>query len=227
MRAVQWGLWCGLLVVGSLGGCGGGGGGSDGVGGGGGSAQTGVRVLHAAVDAPPVEIVVGGEAAVVQMSRFAEAVGYGGLSTGAQVVSLRRAGDVARTVGAFPVTVARSERRSVLLFGEEETGLQTALLIDEPGEIPADKAVVRVVNGIASARAVAVTLGGAEAALDLDIGASSLYMPVSPGATTITVRDSNRPIFAGARALEAGRAYTLLLAGERGYFVTATLLSDR
>jgi len=230
MSAVKRGVWCEVLAIALLVGCGGGGGGSGdgaGGGGGGGSTETGIRVLHAAVDAPPVEIVAGGEATVVQVARFAEAVGYEELSTGAQEVSLRRVGDVAGTVGAFAVTVARNERRSVLLFGEEETGLQTALLGDEPGEIPADKAVVRVVNGIASARAVAVTLGDAEAALDLDLGASSLYVPVSPGSTTVTVRDSSRPIFAGARALEAGRAYTLLLAGERGYFITATLLPDR
>lgn len=206
-------------------GCGGGGGGG-GSAGGGDSADTGIRVLHAVIDAPPLELVVSGAPKVIQTARFGERVHYGAIGSGPQVVTVRRVGESARVGSEFGVTVANNDRRSVLVFGEEETALGTVLFEDSPGEVPSGKAVVRVVNGVASARRVAVSVGDDDDEREIDLGQSSPYLPVSPGASTVTVRDGAGTILTAARAFEVGRAYTVLLAGERGYFVTATVLVD-
>jgi hypothetical protein len=217
------------VVFGLIAGCGGGGGGGGGGSGsddGGPAAATGVRILHAAIDAPPVEVVSSSSEGVIDSARFAESSAYGGLATGAQNLLVRPRLEAARTLGAFDVVVAQGERRSLLLFGEEETGLQSALLLDTPGEIPGGKGVVRVVNGVASSSAIAVTITGAETGVDLPRGAASSYQPITAGPQTITVRSGERTVFSGARVFEAGKPYSVLVAGEAGYFVTVTLLND-
>lgn len=205
-------------------GCGGGGGGSGS--GGGSSAATGVRVLHAAVDAPPLEVVSSTGGGVVSTARFGENTLYGGLGTGAQTLIVRPVLESGRTVGAFDVTVGKNERRSIVVYGTEAGGLRSSVLDDAPGEIPAEKAVVRFVNGLAGASDIAVTVTGGEAGVDLAPGSASIHQPVAPGAQTITVRSPSRTVFSGARVFEATKAYTVLVAGEDRYFTTVVVLED-
>jgi len=222
-KSICFGL-VGLSLVALLGCSGGGGGGSDS--GGGSSAATGVRVLHAAIDAPPLEVVSSLSGGVVGTARFGESALYGELGAGAQTLLIRPVLESGRTVGAFAVTVANRERRSIVVYGTEGSGLRSGVLDDAPGEIPADKAVVRVVNGLAGASDIAVTVTGGEAGVDLVPGSASIHQPVAPGAQTITVRTPSRTVFSGARVFAVGKAYTILVAGEAGYFSTVTMLED-
>lgn len=216
-------LGFGILFLFAAGGCGGGGGSGSG---GGSSASTGVRILHAAIDAPPLEVVSSARDGVVDTARFGEVSLYGGLGLGTQTLVVRPVLESTRTVGSFEVTVSQNERRSIVVYGTEEGGLRNAILDDAPGTIPNDKAVVRVVNGLAGASDIAVTITGAEAGLDLDPGSGSFHQPVDPGAQTITVRSPSRTVFSGARVFEVGKAYTVLVAGEDGYFITVTMFED-
>jgi hypothetical protein len=178
------------------------------------------------IDAPPLEVVSSLSSSPVDTARFGERSFYGALSTGAQTLTVSPRLEPGRTLGSFGISVASGERRSIVIYGEEESGIQSALLDDAPGEIPAGQAVVRFVNGVASAGEIGVTITGGEAGVDLPQGGASFHQPVPPGAQTITVRAGERAIFSGARNFESGRAYTVLVAGEAGYFVTVTVFED-
>lgn len=206
--------------------CGGGGGG--GAGGGdddGSSSSSGVRVLHAAIDGSPMDVLSSDSSSVVvDGAVFAGTKGYKELPDGAQIISLTRTSTPSRVIGSFDVTGGGSY--SILLYGSNQTtGLKAALLTDTVPDLGGG-AGVRVVNGALGSSQLSVSVGGASALVAF--GEASEYLNVPVGATTMIARGSaNGTIGSLSFTAEAGRAYTLLVAGEVGYYVTTRSFTDR
>jgi hypothetical protein len=206
----------------------GGGGGSGSTGGDGGSSAYGVRVLHAAIDGAPVDVVSSlRQEAVVSQTIFADSKGYRPLPGGEQRLSLTKAFSSADAIGSFPTSVTSRDRYSILLYGDNLTfGLRSKLLVDE---VPAtiSGAFVRFVNGVTGASAIIVTSNSAQPQ-QISFGDHSDYLPFSAGSVQFSASravDGNLVVSTN-RTLEEGHAYTLLISGEIGYYATSTLLVD-
>ena len=218
MVVVVLGFLCAAMTA-----CGGGGGG----GGGGSDSSHGVRVLHAAVDAAPVDVVSGG-ATVLSQQFFAGDKGYRALSGGPQVLSLTRTLDPADILATFSVDVTSAGRYSILLYGDlQNLGLRTRLIEDA---VPEDitGALVRVVNGVAGAATLTVSVSPGEAT-QVGFGQNSDYLITQAGEVRVDARRTVDGSRAGSVVLSAeeGRAYTVLFAGEVGFYTKAVAFSDK
>lgn len=217
-----------LVTLTPLVGCGGGGGGGGGSSSG---SSTGVRVLHAAIDAAPVDVSTLGSTDVIsEGNRFAISNFYQDAPKGDQVITILRAKTPSRVVASIPALISSNSKLSVLFYGGISDGLQTKLLSDQfPSSFAG--ALVRVVhgaNGAAAVRAEITSSGGGTASGDAGYGEATEYLSVPPGVATITssrIADG-RAINSVAIPVEEGRAYTLLLAGEIGYYVKGVLYTD-
>ena len=208
--------------------CGGGGGGG-GSGDGGSDSADGVRVLHGSIDAAPVDVISSAaSSAVVSQAVFAGAKGYRSLRSGEQVLSLTRALNPGDVIASFNQNIAKGGRYSILLYGDGETfGLRTRLIVDEvPASISG--ASVRVVNGVTGAASLNVSIsgGGSE---QIGFGQNSRYIETSAGDVTISTSRAadGRVVSSVTPTLQAGRAYTVLVAGEVGYYVKSVLFTDK
>lgn len=204
--------------------CGGGGGG-----GGEGSSEYGVRVLHGAIDAAPVDVISSAQSGpVVSQAMFAGSKGYRPLLSGTQSLSLTRTLSPSQVVASFDATIESRDRYSLLLYGDLQTfGLRTRLIKDE---IPSDisGAAIRLVNGVTGAASVVVTVSGSGGA-DVEFGQNSDYLSTSPGEVPVRVtRKSDGAVVATATlSLEQGGAYTYFIAGQLGYYAKGVLLRDQ
>ena len=206
--------------------CGGGGGGSaEGGDDDGSSSSSGVRVLHAAIDGSPMDVLSSGSASVVvDGAVFAGTNGYKELPGGSQIISLTRTSTPSRVIGSFDVMGGGSY--SILLYGSNQTtGLEAALLTDTVPDL-GEGALVRVVHGSLGVSQLSVSVGGASTSVAF--GKASEYLNVPVGSTTMTARGTDSgSIGSLSFTAETGRAYTLLVAGEVGYYVTTRLFTDR
>lgn len=204
-----------------------GGGGSD-SGGGGRSAATGIRVLHGAIDASPVDLLSDVQG-LVETVRFGESPLYGALSPGQQTITLTRALTPTSQLFSAPLNVAKNSRFTLLLYGNRESiGLQSALFADSPGEIPDQMSAVQVVHATVGAASVDALSDLGAFSSGIPFGQSSGYQYIPSGQRTLTVRRSaDRQTVARVSALlEAGRSYTLFATGEIDYYVHAPLIED-
>lgn len=216
-----------ILNLAALASCGGGGGG----GGGGGSAATGVRVLHASIDASPVNIVVNDGTTsnvVVERGKFGFATNYGALGNGPQTLAMTRTLTPSVVVGQSSVTVNSGERRSFLIYGDNQTfGLRTNIFLDNPGAFSEGSGKVRVINGVTGAAGLTVGLDSSSLG-SVSFGDALDYTSVSAGAHRFVLRRASDGASVGSAGvtIESGRAYTILAAGEIGYFVKVLFVAD-
>lgn len=218
------------LTVG-LAACGGGGGGGGSSSGGGGSdSSSGVRVLHAAIDGLPVDVISSARgAAVTSKVYFADQKGYRSLSSGAQSLSLVSSLNTGDVVASFDVSSSGDDAYSILMYGSlNGSGLRVRLIEDA---VPEDfsGALVRFVHGVAGASSIIVNAVGGEGPQQVSLGSVSDYIAVAPGSVRLTASrgaDSQR-LMSITEDLEEGRAYTVLVAGEAGYYTKGVLFRDR
>lgn len=205
-------------------GCSGGGGGEGNTGTG--RPGTGFRVMHAGIDFPPVDISPAGGEAPVGRVRYGGAAGYFPSSTESQVINLLRANVPSEIVAATPLTLARGDVKTVLLFGDRGRFGEKISVVDDPVvTLAPDQSAIRVLHGAVGAAQIAASAGGAEITGDLLFGDASPYLTVPGGASVIRVRRvaDGAILFSATRSLEPGKTYTLLVAGEVGYLVTGAL----
>jgi hypothetical protein len=204
-------------------GCGGGGGG-------GGGNETGVRVLHAAIDAVPVDLLSTGQGApLVSGAAFGIASDYSPLPEGTITLGLSRAHSPADVIASHPVTVEAGQRYSVFLYGDNATfGLRSRVLSDAIPEDSSGSALVRIVDGTTGALALRVVNGNGSFHANVEFGGSSDYLPVAPGNVRFQALRAadGRALASAAVELEGGRAYTILFAGEAEYYVKAVVYQD-
>jgi len=212
--------------------CGGGGsgGGSTGESGSGNDSSYGVRVLHSSVDAAPVDLTSSSNSeALVSQQFFAGDKGYRALPDKPQILSLTTTLNPAQVIATFSVTANSKSRYSILLFGDlQNLGLRTRLIEDKVPDDISDSAI-RVVNGVAGAAALQVSISSAASLQLLGYGQNSEYISVPTGEVQIAARRSADGSSAGSLIVnaEAGRAYTVLFAGEAGFYTKAVLFTDR
>lgn len=204
--------------------CGGGGGGGSSQG----SGDYGVRVLHAAIDATPVDVLsTASGSAVRSQAVFAGNLGYGAVPKVAQTITLTRAFTPSVVLDSFDITVTSKERYSILFYGDNHTfGLRTRLIEDKVPETISGSAV-RVVHGATRAAGLSASIGGTPTDT-IAFGQNSPYVSVPVGQVTITAaRASDGAVVASLPAtLAAGKGYTFLVAGEVGYYVKGILFED-
>lgn len=218
-------LWCALTTLTA---CGGGGGGGGSEGGSEGDSSYGVRALHAVIDGAPVDIVSSATSSpLLSRQFFAGDKGYRSLPSTAQTLSLTRTGAPSDVYGSFAVTSADAERYSVLFYGDNSTfGLRSRLIKDEPPAL-ASGSSLRIVNGVTRAADLTVTVEGAPSEVVV-FGQNTTYIATAGGAVNVSVVRSTDgyPVHTGPVELQPGKAYTLLVAGELGYFVKSILFAD-
>jgi hypothetical protein len=130
-------------------------------------------------------------------------------------------------IGNFSVEASSNDRYTILLYGDSTIfGLRTRLIKDEIPETNGN-ASIRVVNGVSRASDVTVSVGAAPAQA-VSFGGATDYIVTAGGVVNVSaVRTvDGSPIQSGPVNLEAGRAYTLLLAGEVGYYLKSVLFVD-
>ena len=218
-----------IVLAGALFGCGGGGGGGGSARGG--SAETGVRLVHAAIDAAPAQVFTSlSPGLATQSARFGQIVPFAELPRGAQTIEVRRsASDV---LFSSPVEVEGSQQYSILLYeSASDFSPRFTLVLDPETETPAGTAAVRVAHAAIGAASIsAVSDNGEAVASNVPYGSFSEYSPVSVSTTTRVsfIRDvDGRVIHSAPRQFAEGRSYTLVLSGQIDYFLTAPQLEDR
>lgn len=216
-----------LFVLSSIISCSGGGGeGDDGPEG---SADTGARVLHTAMDLPPVSLLSTARVGeVVSDTRFAEPVGFSELPEGDQTISVQSV-DGGNGPVSFSVTVKKNERREILIYGTRETyGIGTALL---PVEKPQERdgfASVRVVHGASGASGLRGNVGTDELSRSVPFGQASGYLQVPAGDVLIrlTRAADSRLLVNQLVTVEAKKTYSFVVAGEVDYLIKSQLLEN-
>ena len=201
--------------------CGGGGGG-----GGGSSSTTGVRVLHGAIDAAPVDLITD-NSGVVQTVRYGEGGEYLSLGEGQHLLTLFRTKDISSSLFNRSVTNPGDFKFTLLFYGDRGSfGLRTTLIDEEAPEVLSGSGLVRVIDGMTGALSVNLTVGGKQE--NARFGAASAYVEVSPGEQSYIIRRAidGLSVASGTLLVEEGRAYSIFLAGEQGYLVNASVLEE-
>jgi hypothetical protein len=217
-----------LLCVTHVSACGGGGGGG---GGGGEGSSTGVRVLHGAIDAVPVEVVTTGAApAVVTKGVFGLPSQYARVSGGQQILNLSRATSPGSVISSFNTVIDERKRYSILLYGDNgQFGLRSKIVEDAVPETSSGAPLFRVAAAATGAATVRVSVGTSGTAFVVPFGEFSSYLEVSPGLNRIVARRAvdGASLVNLSVELQPGSVYTLLVAGETDYFVKGVVLTDQ
>ena len=214
-----------IILASMLTACGGGGGGGGSSAGG--EVGTGIRVLHAAIDVVPVDVIsTAKEGVIVSQAVFAASSSYRSLPSGTQVLSLTTAFNSTQVIATFNLDVSSDSRQSIVLYGDNQSrGTETKLLNDQLPE-SFTGGLIRVVNGATGASALSVSTP--TDSLTVDFGASSQYVNATPGVVQVVSRVAldGSTVTTNALTVEEGRAYTVLIAGEVGYYAKGVVFSD-
>jgi hypothetical protein len=186
-------------------------------------------VLHAAIDAAPVDLLSSARSsAVVSQVRFADTKGYRSASSGAQTLSLTKVFNPSSVIGTADATISSGSRYSLLLYGDVQTfGLRTRLIEDlVPQEISG--AAIKIVNGVTGVAAINVSAASV-GAQSVPFGENSEYISVPAGEIVVASSRASdgRSVSSATVTLSAGKAYTMLIAGQLGYYVTSVLFVDK
>jgi len=215
-------IYVGFSSLFLLAGCGGGGSGGDG------SVSTGVRMLHASIEASPVELSSTASENQSLLSRFTSNTAYMNLPEGEQQLSIHRARFSDSALFVLPLNLEKNKRHSVLLFGDLDNGLRVSLFDDYAERLGENEIALRLVHGLTGASQIRGTFGGAEIANALDFGSAAEYvvLPHNSGELLVRREVDSRIVFAAFQELAAGQAYTIVVSGEVDYLVLAPIYQD-
>jgi hypothetical protein len=200
--------------------CGGGGGGS-----GSSSDSTGVRLLHSSIDSVPLEILENGQTESLLQGAFLEDSGRRGVGKGERTFLIQEKG-TGKVIGSISKETTGDESFSAFVAGSNGNGNLKVTLLSDSFLVPDDQASVRVVHGIDEAGGISATIGGTSVATSFRGSSPSLLM--APGSHTLNVRvtESQQTILSQGVSLSAGKRYTILLGGEKDYFVMAKVIEE-
>jgi hypothetical protein len=195
----------------------------------------GVRVLHAAVDAAPVDLIssLKPQGQLVSQAFFAENhtdSGYRSLPQGEQTLSLTKHRSLSEAIASFNISSSSTDRYSILLYGSlQNFGLKAKLIKDE---LPADGNTtphLRLVNGVSGAGGINVVSPDI-GLIGLTTGQESEYLALKgPSEVSINARRSSDGAGLGSANFkaESGAVYTVLFAGEAGFYTKVLVYRDR
>ena len=226
MKAKNIVVWFAALVLGAVSlGCGGGGGGGESS-----SAlpKTGLRVLHGAIAAAPVELwSADANPQVVASGTFALAADYAGLAKGAHLFTLREANNAAGPSIPYELTIVDQQRQTLLVYGGNGfPNTKQSVLEGYTGNLDPSQAAVRVVDALEGVAGLDALMAGNN--LEASYGSASAYTIVSAGTVDLVVAEDGTGATIASRSftVEGGKAYSVLVTGEWGYLVLATLYQD-
>jgi hypothetical protein len=211
-----------LVVAALTSGCSGGGGGGEGGGSRERSTDTAVRIIHGAVDKPPVDLTVDG--LFVESARFGEATDYVAVPEGAHSFSLAATNSPQTVLSTLPVTLNKDTEYSLLLYGKEENESYNAVIIPDQVVRPEKGfASVRVVHSVAAQSPLTVTANTTPLP-QTAFGQASPFTTIPSGATQFVVRNRDGGTVATAATTIEDRAeVTVVVTGDQAlgaYFVT-------
>ncbi len=189
---------------------------------------TAIRILHGAIDANPVDLYSSLKEDKLGSSFFAESSFFVSLPSGEQVLKLVRATSLDQ-ISAFPITVEKDSRRTLLLYGNvEKFGLSTNLVEDNRPEILNGMSAFRVAHALIGASAVSATLGDVVITDGTQSGGISSYIEVPAGDFELKINRTvdKRSLFSGLISLAESRTYTFLITGEVDYLIIGRNLED-
>jgi hypothetical protein len=214
-----------FLIMVVCGACGGGGS-SDG-------GTKGIRVLHASIEAAPVDVFSSAaDEPLISQVFFGGSISYENISAVPQTISITRAFTPSRIVASFDIDGALVERSSLLLYGDlSSLGLRATIIEDDvPGRV--EESVLKFVHGLVGASAIVVS-GHVDGRLLfeelIEFGGASAYVnvPMEQAVQLVIYRAvDGRLIESPSFAFEKGKAYTALVTGEVGYYTKTVLYND-
>lgn len=217
-------LFIAVLLLSSCGGGGGGGSeGSDVV------PRTGVRVLHGALDASPLDINSNLSARSAEGYSFASASQFLSLETGFDVFSLTRSRIGGPLIFNLNREIVSGDRLAVLVFGNNENlGLRANIIESSIPELEEGFSAVRIIHSLVGAADITGVVESAGSFPDTTFGEASNYIVVPSGDIVANVSRvvDRRLIFSGAFTLSQRKAYTILVTGEVDFLVLAPLYPD-
>ncbi len=198
----------GLSVLGATLGCSGGGDG----GGEGRSTDTGVRVIHAALDVEPVDLRLTDVA--LQRARYADLTQYVPFEKGAQTLILDRANAFGTTVANVPATLEKKVEYTLFMHGRVSNGTFHVSLLADPVERPtAGRSRVQLLNALEGRGVLKASVGGAQLTPTAYSKASG-FTDVASGPVNIVVTDERgRGVATVSAELPDRGELTVLIAG--------------
>lgn len=175
-----------------------------------------VRVIHASPDAPAVDVLVNGEAAVEGLA-FSEGTDYLELAAGDYQFQVVPAGGAAEdAVIDATATLEAGTWYSVVAVGTLDS-IEPLIVVDEITEPEAGKAHIKVIHASPDAPAVDVAVTGGPVLFEnAPFQAATDYLPVDAGSYDLEVRPTGTEDVALAipgLALEAGTVYSAYAMG--------------
>ena len=205
-----------------------GGGGSDGSDGPKGSAETGVRVLHTAIDLTPVTVTSSAKVGqVILKTRFAEESGFSELPQGEQSIAVQSV-DGANGPFTYSIDIKKRDRRDILVYGSRQTyGISATLLAGDRPEVEPGFAFIRVAHGAAGAASLRGSVGVTSIQPVVSFGEASDYIKVPVGDVQIRLaRAVDSKLITNRVFPVENKVYTFVVGGELDYLVTGSLLED-
>ncbi len=179
-----------------------------------------LRIVHASPDAPAVDVLVDGEAALTEVS-FRTVSEYLWLAPDTYAITIRAAGDPDAVVFEGEVGLEADTDYTAAAIGElTEDTFDARILTDRNRDLPEAVAELRVVHASPDAPAVdIVTDHGRPLAEDLSFGDVGHYRVFFSGDTNVAVRPASadeedvNPVFETGLTLEGGTTYTVFALG--------------
>lgn len=210
------------LIIIFLSGCSSGGGGDDGGSNNSSLPKTGTRVINGSIDAPPFDVTIG-VAPTVTKASFSQSTGYLAQIAGSIGIIIKRA-NTEEVISNPTITLDEGSRKSVLFAGDYRIGEAQSFEIDDnPGELRAGFAKVRIINAVQGLRGVEARVGDGDSEI-ISLGSASSYIEVPAGSVTFSATSQLGGVASGSFNVEENKPYSILVTGDWGYFITSSLL---
>lgn len=185
--------------------------------------KTGVRVINGSIDAPPFDVLVAGGATALPEAKFAGTTGYTSAPAGSLGIVIKRA-NTEEVIAQPSLQLDEAQRKSVLFAGDYRDGSSRSFELDDnPGELKAGFAKVRIINAVQGLRGIEVSIGVGPDQI-ISLGSATDYAEVPAGVVVYTASSQLGGIANGVVTVEEKKPYSILVTGEWGYFITTTLL---
>lgn len=195
-----------VLIVLSLQACGGGG-----SSGGGGGGSEGVRVIHGAIDAPPLSFSV--SAQEIDSVSYNEESFYQGVSSGRHVFSAYRPDFPGEILATTQAVVEEGKAYSLLVGGSlRSSNLSLNLVEDDSSELEEGQARVNIYNLYEGTGSLSATIDGQGTGAVSGFRGSE-FLIILPGEKQLVVASSGASIKAVRFTAEAGKSHSVMISG--------------
>jgi len=203
------------------------------------SVKQGIRIIHAAIDGGPVEVLLKTQDRGLipfGVTRFNQTNTFF-LPEGASTIALsaRGSGGNRQPVSEFQITTIKGKKSSLLIAGLPSETFATTLLVSPPTttpKIPADNGAeqvsVRFVHGVSRAAEVIALVNGSPIT-NIKYGqvSSLIYLPLAPEVSITLVRAiDSRALGTITLSAKAGDVWTIFAGGEADYYTFVNKFAD-